>query len=75
MFVWCVLPGSLSALTTAEGYKRGLHVISRYVMSSEPAAGDKRSALDAPDTGDGCKARQLGQRVPNLGKLGRGTKN
>jgi hypothetical protein len=36
----------------AEGDKRALHVISRYVMRSEPAAGDKRSALDAPDTDD-----------------------
>jgi hypothetical protein len=46
----------MSSLTTAEGDKRGLDVISRYVMSSEPAAGDKRSALDAPDTDDddGC---------------------
>ncbi len=43
-------------LTEAEGDKRGLGVISRDVMSSEPAAGDKRSALDAPDTDndDGC---------------------
>jgi hypothetical protein len=42
----------MSSLTTAEGDKRGLDVISRDVMSSEPAAGDKRSALDAPDTDD-----------------------
>jgi hypothetical protein len=42
--------------TAAEGDKRGLDVISRDVMRSEPAAGDKRSALDAPDTDDddGC---------------------
>ena len=46
----------MSSLTTAEGDKRGLDVISRDLMSSEPAAGDKRSALDAPDTDDddGC---------------------
>jgi hypothetical protein len=44
-------PG-MSSLTTAEGDKRGLDVISRDVMSWEPVAGDKRSALDAPDTDD-----------------------
>jgi hypothetical protein len=36
----------MSSPTAAKGDKRGLDVISRYVMSSEPAAGDKRSALD-----------------------------
>jgi hypothetical protein len=48
-------PG-MSSLATVEGDKRGLGVISRDVMSSEPAAGDKRSALDASDTDDddGC---------------------
>ena len=40
-------PG-MSSSTAAQGDKRGLDVISRDVMSSEPAAGDKRSALDAP---------------------------
>jgi hypothetical protein len=46
----------MSSPTVAEGDKRGLDVISRDVMSSEPAAGDNRSALDAPDTDgdDGC---------------------
>jgi hypothetical protein len=44
-------PG-MSSLTTAEGDKWGLDVISRDVMSWEPVAGDKRSALDAPDTDD-----------------------
>ena len=36
----------MSSPTAAECDKRGLDVISRYVMSSEPAAGDKRLALD-----------------------------
>ena len=65
--------------TTVEGDKRGLYSISRDVMSSEPAAGDKRSELDASDTDDddGCgeQGEELGQRVPNLSKLGRGTRN
>jgi hypothetical protein len=37
----------MSSPMAAEGDKRGLDVISRDVMSSEPAAGDKRSALNA----------------------------
>jgi hypothetical protein len=37
----------ISSPTTAEGDKRGLDDNSRDVMSSEPAAGDKRSALNA----------------------------
>jgi hypothetical protein len=43
-------------VTTTEGDKRGQDVISRDVMGSEPEVGDKRSALDAPDTDDdyGC---------------------
>ena len=42
--------------TCTSADNRGLDVISSDVMSSEPAAGDKRSALDAPDTDDddGC---------------------
>ena len=76
-------PG-MSSLTTAEGDKRGLDVISRDVMRSEPAAGDKRSALDAPDTDDddGCaeqgegagaagpKAEQAGTRSKKLRRDG-----
>jgi hypothetical protein len=52
----------MSSPTTAEGDTRGLDVISRDVMSSEPAAGDKRSALDAPDTDDddGCAGQGEG---------------
>ena len=69
----------MSSPTTVEGDKRGLYSISRDVMSSEPAAGDKRSELDASDTDDddGCgeQGEELGQRVPNLSKLGRGTRN
>jgi hypothetical protein len=37
-------PG-MSSLTTTEGDKRGLGVISRDVMNSEPPAGDKDNAL------------------------------
>jgi hypothetical protein len=50
------------AEATAEGDKRGLHAIRRDVMSVEPAAGDKRSALDAPHThdDDGCAAQGEG---------------
>jgi hypothetical protein len=51
----------MSSLTAAEGDKRGLDVISRDVMSSEPAAGDKRSALDAPDTDDDDGCAQQGE--------------
>jgi hypothetical protein len=69
----------MSSLTTAEGDKRGLVVISRDMMSWEPVAGDKRSALDAPDTDTTTavqsKARELGHRVPNVSRLGRGTRN
>ena len=64
----------------SQGDKRGLDVISRDVMGSEPAAGDKRSTLDAPDTDDddGCaeqsdgagavepKPEQSGTRNKNL---------
>jgi hypothetical protein len=46
--------------TAVEGDKRGLDVFSRVAMSSEPAAGDKRSALDAPDTDDGCAVQGEG---------------
>jgi hypothetical protein len=44
------------APTAVEGDKHRLDVIRRDVMRSEPAAGDKCSALDAPDTDDddGC---------------------
>jgi hypothetical protein len=70
----------ISSPTTAEGEKRGLDADSRDVMSSEPAAGDKRSALDAPDTDDddGCaeqgegpgaagpKAEQAGTRTKKV---------
>jgi hypothetical protein len=46
----------MSSPKMAEGDKRGLDVISRDVLRLEPAAGDKRSALDAPGTydDDGC---------------------
>jgi hypothetical protein len=76
-------PG-MSSLTTAEGGKRGLDVISIDVMRSEPAAGDKRSALDAPDTDDddGCAERgeEAGAAGPKpeqagLSRPGRGTRN
>jgi hypothetical protein len=48
-------PG-ISSPTAADGDKRGLDDNSRDALRSEPAAGDKRSALDAPDTDndDGC---------------------
>ena len=42
----------LTSLTTVECDKWGLDVISRDVMSSEPAVDDKRIALDASDTDD-----------------------
>jgi hypothetical protein len=78
-----IYPG-VSSLTTAEGDKRGLDVISRDVMSSESAVGDKRSALDAPDTDDddGCAERgeEAGAAGPKpeqagLSRPGRGTRN
>jgi hypothetical protein len=59
-------PG-MSSLTTAEGDKRGLDVISRDVMSSEPAAGDKRSALDAPDTDDDDGCAEQGEGAGTAG--------
>ena len=68
-----IYPG-MSSLTTAKGNKRGLDVISRDVMRSERAAGDKCSALDASDTDDddGCAGQGEGagaaRRVPTLHK-------
>jgi hypothetical protein len=55
----------LSSLTTAEGDKRGLDVISRDVMRSESETGDKRSAIDTPDTDDddGCAEEGEGAGV------------
>ncbi len=46
----------ISSPTAAEGDERRLNERNREIMSSEPAVGDKRSALDAPDTSDdnGC---------------------
>jgi hypothetical protein len=46
----------MSSLTSAEGDKGEQDVINRDVIRSQPAAGDKRSALDAPDIDgdDGC---------------------
>ncbi len=58
--------GSYSWLSfpAAEGDKRGLDVTSRTIMSSQPAVGDKRSALDAPDTDDdGCASHWFGTGV------------
>jgi hypothetical protein len=54
-------PG-MSSLTTTEGDKRGLDVISTDVMGCESAVDDKRSALDAPDTDDddGCAEQSDG---------------
>jgi hypothetical protein len=37
------------SLTTAEGDKWGLDVISRDVMRSEPEVGERRNTLDATD--------------------------
>ena len=67
----------MSSLTTAEGDKRGLDVISRDVMSSEPAAGDKRSALDAPDTDDddGCAEQGEGAGAAGPKPEQAGTRN
>jgi hypothetical protein len=69
-------PG-MSSLRTAEGDKRGLYVISRDVMSSEPAAGDKRSALDAPDTDDddGCAEQGEGAGAAGHKPEQAGTRN
>ncbi|MEI7747333.1 MAG: hypothetical protein WCJ28_07320, partial [Actinomycetota bacterium] len=69
-------PG-MSSLTTAEGDKRGLDVISRDVMRSEPAAGDKRSALDAPDTDDddGCAEQGEGAGAAGPKPEQAGTRN
>jgi hypothetical protein len=52
----------------AEGDKRGLDVTSRNIMSSEPAVGDKRRALDAPDTDhdDGCAEQGEGAGAAGL---------
>ena len=67
----------MSSLTTAEGDKRGLDVIRRVVMSSEPAAGDKRSALDAPDTDDddGCAEQGEGAGAAGPKPEQAGTRN
>jgi hypothetical protein len=67
----------MSSLTTAEGDKRGLDVISRDVMRSEPAAGDKRSALDAPDTDDddGCAEQGEGAGAAGPKPEQAGTRN
>jgi hypothetical protein len=67
----------MSSLTTAEGDKRGLDVIRRDVMSSEPAAGDKRSALDAPDTDDddGCAKQGKGAGTAGPKPEQAGTRN
>jgi hypothetical protein len=63
----------------AEGDTPGLDVISRDVMSSEPAAGDKRSALDEPDTESPTtttavqsKARELGRYRSNRRRIDSG---
>jgi hypothetical protein len=67
----------MSSLTTAEGDKRGLDVISRDVMSSETAAGDKRSAIGAPDTDDddGCAEQGEGAGAAGLKPEQAGTRN
>ena len=46
----------MRSLTTVEVDKRELDLISRDVMSSEPAVGDKPNSLDVSDTDDedGC---------------------
>ena len=51
----------------AEGDERGLKVISRDVMRSDPAAGDKRSALDASDTKDDDGCAEQGKGVGAVG--------
>jgi hypothetical protein len=51
--------------TEVEGDKWGLDVISRDGMSSEPAAGDKCSALDAPDTDNDEQGEGPGAAGPN----------
>ena len=63
----------------AEGDTPGLDVISRDVMSSEPAADDKRSALDEPDTESPTtttavqsKARELGRYRSNRRRIDSG---
>jgi hypothetical protein len=66
-------PG-MSSPATAEGDTRGLDVIRRDVMSSEPAAGDKRSALDAPDT-DGCAEQGEGAAAAGPKPEQAGTRN
>ncbi len=66
----------MSSPTAAEGDKRGLDVIRRDVMSSEPAAGDKRSALDAPDTDDdGCAEQGEGAGAAGPKREQAGTSN
>ena len=66
----------MSSLTAAEGDKRGLDVISRDVMRSEPAAGDKRSALDAPNTDDdGCAEQGEGAGAAGPKPEQAGTRN
>jgi hypothetical protein len=67
----------MSSLTTAEGDNRGLDVISRDVMRSEPAAGDNRSALDAPDTDedDGCAEQGKGAGAAGPKPEQAGTRN
>jgi hypothetical protein len=53
-------PG-MSSLSTVEGDNRGLDVMSRDMMRSEPSAGDKRSALDATDTDDDDDCAEQGE--------------
>jgi hypothetical protein len=64
--LFLVIVKSNARRSAAQGDKRGLDVISRDVMSSEPAAGDKSSALDTPDTDDdddGCAEQGEGARA------------
>jgi hypothetical protein len=64
----------ISPPTAANGDKRGLDDNSRDALSSETAAGDKRSALDASDTDDddGCgeQGGGAGAAGPNPGPAG-----
>jgi hypothetical protein len=57
----------MSSLTVVEGDKRGLDVISRDLMSSEPAAGDKRSSLYASDTDDDDDCAEQGEGAETAG--------
>jgi hypothetical protein len=67
----------MSSPTTAEGDKRGLDVIRRDVMSSEPTEDDKRNTFDesGTDDDDGCVDQDEGDGAAGPKPVQVGTRN